>query len=495
MAKARIVHRCTDCGAAHPKWAGRCPTCDAWNTLVEDVEVADVAAVAVPSGNAPALLADVDVLVGRPIPTGIAELDRVLDGGLVPGSVTLLGGEPGVGKSTLLTQLLLGWAGPSLYVSAEESAQQVRLRAARLGPLDGRQLWVQAETSLPHIVNAIEQIRPTLVVVDSVQTIADPELGSAPGSVVQVRGCAHRLVAEAKSRDLPIVLVGHVTKEGGLAGPRTLEHVVDTVLSFEGDRHHALRLLRAVKHRYGSTSELGVFSLGVDGLQGVPDASQLFLTDRRTGVAGSVVTATLDGHRPLLVEVQALTRYVRGMLPPRHSTQGIDSGRLTQLMAVLDQRTSQGTAHVQVFASAVGGVRLTEPGADLAVCLAVCSAVRKKPLRDDIVMFGELGLAGELRQAAQAPRRLAEAARLGFAAAVVPTNTPDVAGIQLLRAGSIGEALQHVGIDTSGHPAGGRAPSPETAAPRSTPTPSSTRLPRNVTLLRSVAAAGPEPTP
>ena len=254
-------------------------------------------------------IAEVDALVGGPRSTGIDELDRVLGGGLVPGSVSLLAGEPGIGKSTLLLQLAAAWPTRTLYVSAEESAQQVRLRAERLGAI-GPNLWLLAETSLPHVVAALDTVQPQLVIIDSIQSVADPDLGSAPGSVVQVRGCTHRLVAEAKSRGIPMVLVGHVTKDGGLAGPRVLEHVVDTVLSFEGDRHHALRLLRAVKHRFGSTNELGVFEMVERGLVGVPDASSLFLTDRRTGVAGSAVTPTLEGHRPLLVEVQALTNKV-----------------------------------------------------------------------------------------------------------------------------------------------------------------------------------------
>jgi len=444
MSKARLVHRCSECGEAQPKWSGRCPACSAWNTLAEEADLP--AAVAAAPGATPTRLSDVDVLVGRPTPTGIGELDRVLGGGLVAGSVTLLGGEPGVGKSTLLTQLAIGWAGRTLYVSAEESAQQVRLRAGRLGLAEDGDVWVLAETSLPHILAAIDQIRPTLVVIDSIQAIADPELGSAPGSVVQVRGCAHRLVAEAKGRALPVLLVGHVTKDGGLAGPRALEHVVDTVLGFEGDRHHALRLLRADKHRFGSTSELGVFSLGANGLEGVPDASRLFLTDRRPGVPGSAVTPTLDGHRPLLVEVQALTNPVQSAVPPRRSAQGLDAGRLALLLAVLERRAAMSMAQHEVFASAVGGVRLTEPGADVAVCLAVASARLDRPLPTDVVMFGEVGLAGELRQAAQAGRRLAEAARMGFAAAIVPTNTPAVDGIALLRARTIGHALELVGL-------------------------------------------------
>ena len=450
MAKLRVVHRCSECGAAHPKWAGQCTTCQAWNSLVEEVEGPDVAPVL--SALGPASVArpidEVGATIGRPNPTGIPELDRVLGDGIVPGSVTLVGGEPGIGKSTLLLQLLAAWPGRTLYVSAEESAQQVRLRAERLGALRP-DLWLLAETVIPHIVAAIDEVQPSLVVIDSIQTVGDPELGSAPGSIVQVRGCAARLVHEAKSRGIPIVLVGHVTKDGGLAGPRTLEHLVDVVLSFEGDRHHSLRLLRAVKNRFGPTEELGLFEMVERGLIGVPDASSLFLTDRRTGVPGSAVLPTLDGHRPLLVEVQALTNATVNGAPPRRSAQGIDPGRLALLLAVLERRARIAVSTSEVFASAVGGVKLTEPGADLAVCLAIVSALRDRPLPPDLVVFGEVGLAGELRQVSQAQRRLAEAARLGFRRAIVPSNSPNgVEGISLLRAATVAEALAAAGTTT-----------------------------------------------
>ncbi len=298
-----------------------------------------------PAASPARLIGDIDPLTSRPSPTGIGELDRVLGGGIVPGSVTLLGGEPGIGKSTLLLQLLAWWPGRALYVTAEESAQQVRLRAERLGAVRP-DLWLLAETSMAHIVAAIDEIQPSIVVVDSIQTVHDPSLGSPPGSVVQVRGCAHQLVAVAKQRDLPIVLVGHVTKEGSLAGPRVLEHVVDTVLAFEGERHHALRLLRATKHRFGPTNELGLFEMAGHGLIGVPDPSHLFLGDRRTGVPGSVVAPTMEGQRPLLIEVQALTTSSPPGVPARRTTQGIDGNRLALLLAVLQQRARVPT-HVQ----------------------------------------------------------------------------------------------------------------------------------------------------
>jgi DNA repair protein RadA/Sms len=449
MAKLRIVYRCSDCGAPHPKWAGQCGSCASWNSLIEDVEgdEPDLATIAALGPGAVAVpIAEIDASVGQPQSTGLPELDRVLGGGLVPGSVTLLGGEPGIGKSTLLVQLAAKWPGRALYVTAEESAQQVRLRAQRLQAVT-QSVWLLAETAVPHIVAAIDEVRPDLVIIDSIQTIADPELASAPGSVVQVRGCAHRLVGEAKRRSVPVVLVGHVTKDGGLAGPRVLEHVVDTVLSFEGDRHHSLRLLRAVKHRFGPTNDLGVFEMVEQGLAGVPDASSLFLTDRRTGVAGSTIVPTLEGQRPLLVEVQALTNGVLPGVTPRRSAQGLDPGRLALLLAVLERRVALRTYEFEVFASAVGGVRLTEPGCDLAMCVAIVSAVRDTPVPADVVVFGEVGLAGEIRQAAHATRRLAEATRMGFSRAIVPARSANgVDGISVVRVSTVNEALAAVGI-------------------------------------------------
>ena len=451
MAKLRLVHRCTECGAAHPKWAGRCPACAAWNTLTEEMEGPDELA-SLASGMSlfpagiPQLISDVDLSATQPRPTGISELDRVLGGGLVPGSVTLLGGEPGIGKSTVLLQLLAAWPGRTLYVSAEESAPQVRLRAERLRAA-GPNVWLLAETALPHIMAAIETVQPELVVIDSIQTVADPDLNSAPGSVVQVRGCAHRFVQEAKRREVSMMLVGHVTKEGGLAGPRVLEHLVDTVLSFEGERHHALRLMRAVKHRFGPTNELGLFEMAEQGLIGVPDPSQLFLADRRTGVPGSAVVPTIEGQRPLLVEVQALTNPVHGGAPPRRSAQGVESGRLAMLLAVLERRARMPVGAHEVFASVVGGVKLTEPGVDLSLCLAIVSAMVNRPIAADLVVCGEVGLAGELRQVAQTPRRLAEAARLGFARALVPATAPDgPSGFRVIRVGTLPEALRAAGL-------------------------------------------------
>jgi len=448
--KSRVHHVCDECGGTQPKWAGRCPACGAWNSLVE---AADTTAAPAPPTNrpGPALIGDVGSETSRPVATTIGELDRVLGGGLVPGSVTLLGGEPGVGKSTLLLQLLATWAGPTLYISAEESAQQVRLRGERLDAI-GPTLWLHAETSLPHILDSIAEIGPEVVVVDSIQTVSDPALGSIPGGVGQVRGCAQQLVNVAKERNIAIVLVGHVTKDGNLAGPRVLEHVVDTVLQFEGDRHHALRLLRASKHRFGPTNELGLFEMDGAGMVGVPDPSTLFLADRRTGVAGSAVVPTMEGQRPIVVEVQALTSPAVPGVPARRSAQGLDAGRLSMLMAVLGRRAGLKLGELDVYASTAGGVKLSEPGLDLGVCLAVVSASHNTPLPADVAVFGEVGLGGELRQVGQAARRLSEAARLGFARAVVPANSPEADGIRAIRASTLAEAVAALGLtaDQSG---------------------------------------------
>lgn len=446
MSKMRIVHRCGDCGAEHPKWSGRCGSCGAWNSLIEDVE-GDVGAPPVLSGPPPTVqpITQVDPLEGQPRPTGISEMDRVLSGGLVPGSVTLLGGEPGVGKSTLLLQLLAAMGGRTLYVTAEESAQQVRLRADRLGALH-ENISLLAETSLPRIRAAAASLRPDLVIIDSIQAISDPDIASGPGSVTQVRGCAQQLVADAKTTGLTTLMVGHVTKEGALAGPRVLEHLVDTVLSFDGERHHALRMLRAVKHRFGTTNELGLFEMEGEGLRPVPDASQLFLADRRAGVPGSVVAPILDGYRPLLVEVQALVT-LSSLSSPRRSAQGFDHGRLAVLLAVLDQRAGLLFAPCDVYASVVGGIRLSEPGGDLAVCVAAASAVTGRAVSARVVVCGEVGLAGELRQVSQTARRLSEAARLGFKTAIVPRSAAvEIPGLEVIRVGTLAEALHELGL-------------------------------------------------
>jgi len=371
-------------------------------------------------------LDQVDPARSSPVPTGLAELDRVLGGGLVPGSVTLLGGEPGVGKSTLLLQVLSSMAGPDgpvLLVSAEESAQQVRRRAERLGPLPAG-LMILDSSDLSALPTALRDTGPALVVVDSIQAVADPGSPGSPGSLGQVRACTDVVVHLAKLHHVPFVLVGHVTKEGTLAGPRTLEHLVDTVLAVEGDRHHALRTVRATKHRFGPTGELGLFEMNETGLAAVTDPYQLLLGDRRPGAPGSAVLPAMQGQRALLVEVQALTAKTAAESPSRRSAQGVDGGRLALLLAVLEQRAGVAMVRTDVFASAVGGIRVLEPAADLALGLALASAFFGRPLPPDLVVFGEVGLGGEIRQVPHAPRRLAEAARVGFRHALVPESCP-----------------------------------------------------------------------
>ncbi len=416
-------------------------------------------ATAVTKADRPVPLGEVDTAMAARRSTGIEELDRVLGGGLVGGSVTLLGGEPGIGKSTLLLQALVHMAeagATALLVTAEESKEQVRLRAERLGAIHPGVLIVAA-TSLPEVLEHVADVNPDVLAVDSIQTVADPEVPGAPGSVTQVRECAHRLVRLAKDRNLPTVLVGHVTKEGSIAGPRVLEHIVDTVLAFEGDRHHALRMLHALKHRFGSTHELGLFAMEEAGLIDVSDPSSLFLADRRTGLPGSVVTAVLEGARPVLVEVQALVTPTRAPMP-RRSAQGLDQNRLGLLLAVLEARGGQRLADADVYASVAGGIRVTEAGSDLAVAIAVAGARRGRPVAADLVAVGEIGLGGEIRQASQTPRRLAEAARLGFKHAIVPTSVADAADIELLRVATVRDALRAAGLDEDAADDGSTAP-------------------------------------
>ena len=493
MSKTKTVHSCVDCGTAHPKWTGQCAGCGGWNTLVEELlgELARPGAPPAAAMSSLDLLGDIDALLAAPQTTGIAELDRVLGGGIVAGSVTLLGGEPGIGKSTLLLQLLASWPGTTLYVSAEESAQQVRLRAERLAAVRP-ELWLATETTLGGVLAAIERTSPSLVVVDSIQTIADERTSSSAGSVTQVRECAQALVIDAKRRGVPIVLVGHVTKDGTLAGPRVLEHVVDTVLSFEGERHHALRLLRAVKHRFGSTDELGLFEMTAAGLQGVADPSKLFLADRRAGVAGSVVVAAMEGQRPLLVEVQALTVPIPQGTPARRNAQGLDGGRLALLLAVLERRAGLRVTTEDVYASTAGGVRLVEPGVDLAVAMAVASATTDRVVGPDVVVMGEIGLGGEVRQVSHARRRLGEAARIGFRRAIVPASSPPCDGLEVIRVGTVAEALAVRVSWTAGAPGpAGRPPSIDgwptgIAAPT---TRSATRSPRSLPARRCVTGS------
>ena len=442
-------YRCRLCQTETPRWVGRCPGCAEWGCL-------DPAAGAVRDRSGPRAdhggpvpLVAVDGGAARPVPSGVAEFDRVLAGGLVPGSATLLFGEPGVGKSTLLLQVLAAVAdrgGRSLLVSAEESAAQVRARTARTGePPAGLLICDTAEVTVAEA--AWRDCGPSLVVVDSVQALSDPDVAGTAGSITQVRACADRLVRLAKTSGVPVILVGHVTKDGDVAGPRALEHLVDTVLAVEGDRHHALRLLRAVKHRFGPTGEVGLFLMGEDGLVGLADPGALLMGDRNASVPGSAVTALLQGRRPLVVELQALVCPAPAGLAAgaRRSVQGPDAGRLALVLAVLEARLSVTLGPFQVFVSAAGGVRAAEPATDLPLALALISAVDDVVLPEHLVSFGEIGLAGELRQVPGADRRLAEAARMGFTTALVPASTIEPpAGMRAVRAATLAEAVQAV---------------------------------------------------
>ncbi|MBV8980179.1 MAG: DNA repair protein RadA [Acidimicrobiia bacterium] len=450
MAKEKTAFRCRECGATAPRWEGRCHSCGDWNTLVEEARRATTRPQHQPAER-PVLVADVPLTSGMHRPTHIDELDRVLGGGLVPGSVTLLGGEPGIGKSTLLLQTLTSLARSGarcLLVCGEESAAQVRMRAERLHAIVPN-LWLVADPEVQGVVAHVQELEPDVLAVDSVQTLSDVDLPAAPGSVTQVTECANRLVRLAKERAIATVLVGHVTKEGTLAGPRVLEHAVDTVLSFDGDRHHALRLLRAMKHRFGATGEIGLFEMGETGLSTVTDPAALLLADRQRGVPGCVVTPVLEGARALLVEIQGLVSTIdaEAKVMAVRSAQGLDPKRLSVLLAVLEARAKINLYGAHVYASAVGGVRVSEPAIDLPIALALVSTHHKRPVPDDLVVCGEVGLAGEVRQVPQIGRRLQEAARLGFKRALVPASTPDtVGGFELLRVHTIGEAISVTGL-------------------------------------------------
>jgi DNA repair protein RadA/Sms len=437
---------CAGCGYESAKWLGRCTECGTWGSVVESerstARSSSGRRAPVGSRNRPVPIAQVAAAGASLLPTDLTELDRVLGGGLVAGSVTLVGGEPGMGKSTLLMQALGRIAARGarcLLVCAEESTAQVRMRADRLGAL-APELFVLSETSLPDVVAYVATVEPVVLAIDSIQAVHDPDGPGVAGSVTQVRDGAQELVRLAKEYDIATLLVGHVTKDGGLAGPRALEHVVDTVLSFEGDRHHGLRMLRALKHRFGATDELGLMEMTASGLVPVTDPSALFLADRRVGATGSVVAAVMEGTRPLCVEVQSLV-VPTGAPIPRRVAQAFEGNRLSMLVAVLQQRAGVALANQDVYASVAGGVRVSEPAADLAVALAIAGARNDCAVDADTIVIGEIGLGGEIRQVPQAPRRLAEALRLGFRRAIVPVSTPDVRGMTLRRVGDLREAL------------------------------------------------------
>ena len=424
MAKVKTVYSCTECGASVPKWQGQCPGCGVWNTLVETI------AETAPTSNSrfAALggttklqtLSEIEAREEDRLPTGIAEFDRALGGGLVAGGVVLLGGDPGIGKSTLLLQALAELAGAHhvLYVSGEESGQQIAMRARRLA-LDTRKLKLLSEINLEKILAALQAEKPQVAVIDSIQTLWSEQLSSAPGSVVQVRECAAQLTRLAKQTGINVILVGHVTKEGALAGPRVLEHMVDAVMYFEGDRGHQFRILRAAKNRFGATDEIGVFEMTDRGLAEVPNPSALFLAERRGNIAGSAVFAGLEGTRPVLLEIQVLLSPNAGS-SPRRAVVGWDAGRLNMLLAVLETRCGLKLSGMDVYLNVAGGLRIQEPAADLAVAAALASAASGQPTSAGSVYFGEVGLSGEVRQVAQAEARLKEAHKLGFEHVFLP---------------------------------------------------------------------------
>ncbi|WP_134772367.1 DNA repair protein RadA [Ornithinimicrobium flavum] len=425
MAKARgPAYRCGECGWQTAKWVGRCGECQAWGTVAEVGAASAVRTNAVPPVRPAVPIAEVDAQQARARPTGVEEFDRVLGGGLVPGAVVLMAGEPGIGKSTLALDVAARAARSGLqvlYVSGEESAAQVKLRAERIGAV-ADQLFLAAETDLATILGQLERIAPTLLVVDSVQTVASAEVEGSPGNVSQVREVAAALIQAAKSRGTATILIGHVTKDGAIAGPRLLEHLVDVVVGFEGERHSRLRLVRAVKNRFGPTDEVGCFDLGDAGITGLADPSGLFLTSRDRPVPGTCVTVTLEGRRPLVAEVQALVGGEE-VGSPRRTTSGLDSARLAMVLAVLSQRGGVPLARNDCYASTVGGVRLSEPAVDLALALALTSAKADLALPVSTIAVGEVGLSGDLRPVTGLPRRLTEAARIGFTEAVVPAGS------------------------------------------------------------------------
>jgi DNA repair protein RadA/Sms len=442
MAKPKTAYVCSECGATALQWFGACPSCGAAGTLSETVTERGSAQRVKPSAQA-IVLADVQPRDQERIATGMGELDRALGGGLVAGQVALLGGDPGIGKSTLLLQALSTLSQPVLYVTGEESVEQVALRARRLG-LDTAGVRIAAETQLERVLGALEAARPSIAVIDSIQTLWSETLQSAPGSVAQVRECAAQLTRFAKRGDTALFLVGHVTKEGAIAGPRVLEHIVDTVLYFEGDPHSAFRLVRAVKNRFGAVNELGVFAMTEKGLRGVSNPSALFLSQHPRSVPGSCVLATLEGTRPLLVEIQALVDPAHTPNARRLSV-GLEANRLAMLLAVLHRHAGIATWEQDVFVNAVGGVRIGEPAADLAVCLAVVSSLTDKPIPAKVAAFGEIGLAGEVRPATRGQDRLKEAAKLGFEKAIVPkANAPKakISGLEVLAVERIDQAVR-----------------------------------------------------
>jgi DNA repair protein RadA/Sms len=459
VARPKTVFSCTECGAQYPRWLGRCTSCGSWESLVEEPDEPIPAATRDLVGSGPAASAltldEVEAAEAPRLGTGIPELDRVLGGGLVPGSVVLLGGEPGIGKSTLALQLaahLQKQCGPVLYVCGEESPSQIRLRADRLGGVPG-DLRLLPTTSVEGLASSWRELGPSLVLVDSIQTVHTDRVGSAPGSVAQVRESAALLAASARSTSAALVLIGHVTKEGTLAGPRVLEHLVDVVLAFEGDRGHPFRLLRATKNRFGATHEVGVFSMSDSGLTEVANPSELFLAERRPGTPGSCIVPVLEGSRPMLVEIQALVA-AAGYATARRTCLGIDDGRVALLLAVLDRRTDVDLLSRDVYVNVAGGLRILEPAADLALALALASSRLDVPLPRDVAACGEVGLGGEVRRVGRIDARLREAERLGFRRVLLPKGVDTSAAgsdMEIVPVADIADAVRFLRASTAVH--------------------------------------------
>jgi DNA repair protein RadA/Sms len=456
--KQKTIFACQECGAQSQKWLGRCPECGAWNSIVEEraADAAPGAAAAdvvkrysLAASAGPQLYADIDAVVAERLTTGIGEFDRVLGGGVVPGSLVLIGGEPGIGKSTLLLQAAAHFAqtyGPVLYCSGEESEHQIKSRGERLG-IERAPLYILAETCLERILEEIARLRPAFVIVDSIQTVFSLRFQSAPGSIGQVREAATQLLFAAKGQNIPTFLVGHVTKDGSLAGPKALEHIVDTVLYFEGEKHHSHRVVRAVKNRFGAVSELGVFEMTGTGLRAVPNPSKLFLAERPVNAPGSAVLCCVEGSRPMLVEIQALVS-TSTYGNARRMTSGLDQNRLSLLLAVLEKRAGLNLIAEDVFVNVAGGMAIDEPAADLGIVAAVASSVRNRPIKPSTAVFGEVGLAGEVRGISQASLRVREATQMGFTRCVVPNgncapeDTP--AGCEVVAVKNVSEALDEL---------------------------------------------------
>lgn len=445
--KSKVKFMCQECGHEEAKWCGRCPGCGTWNSMVEELITSKTEKRSMLPDSKPMSITKISDASQQRIGTGTGELDRVLGGGLVPGSLVLVGGDPGIGKSTLALQAASSVAasqGLTLYVTGEESAQQTKLRASRLGVIT-ENLYVLTETSFEHIRNYAESLGPKLIVIDSIQTVYTESIPSAPGSVAQVRECTGFLLQMAKTYNIPVIIIGHVTKEGFLAGPRILEHMVDAVLYFEGERHHTFRILRAVKNRFGSTNEIGVFEMGGHGLREVTNPSEMFLAERPTGVSGSVVVAGMEGTRPLLVEIQALVS-ASNFGNPRRMTSGIDFNRVNLIAAVLEKRVGLHLNNQDAYVNVAGGVKLVEPAVDLGIAVALASSFRDVPVNPSSVVLGEIGLTGEVRAISQVAKRIHEGAKMGFKNFIVPaanlSQCKDAGNYKVVGVETVSEAFE-----------------------------------------------------